>query len=65
MTGAECWRQEGFRLASIFSDGMVLQRTEGGTRPRLWGYGTPNTHVTLISYPIHCIVLLTMVLVCR
>ena len=64
MTGAECWRQEGFRLASIFSDGMVLQRTEGSTRPRLWGYGTPNTHVTLISHA-YIVLLLTMVLVCR
>ena len=38
--------EDEFRLGSLFSSGMVLQRSEGGLQPRLWGRGRPGTQVS-------------------
>ena len=39
-------QEDVFRLGSLFSSGMVLQRSEGGLHPHLWGRGRPGTQVS-------------------
>ena len=45
-------QEDEFRLGSLFSSGMVLQRSEGGLHPHLWGRGRPGTEVfaTITEY---------------
>ena len=45
-------QEDVFRLGSLFSSGMVLQRSEGGLHPHLWGRGRPGTEVfaTITEY---------------
>ena len=38
--------EDEFRLGSLFTSGMVLQRSEGSLQPRLWGRGRPGTQVS-------------------
>jgi len=44
---ARCQDQE-FRLGSLLSDGVVLQREQGEVMPRLWGRGTPGHTVVAV-----------------